>query len=167
MVSSIGDTNNMEEWKDIPGYEGLYQASSYGRIKGLKSGKILKQGSSSKDGRLVVALCKDGVPKTHAVHVVIAITFIPQVPNKPWVLHDDGNYTNNHKTNLKWGTPQENSDDMVKHGNSQKGAKHYKTKFTEQDVINIRQSMIGTNNLAKQYGVTRHTIMRVRRGVWG
>lgn len=109
----------MEEWKDIPGYEGRYQASTYGRIKSLQryiptnkhwvKEKILTPRKSGKDYRLQVALYIDGVQKQYYVSRLIAETFIPNPYNYPEVNHKDEDYTNNTINNLEWCNSSYNS----------------------------------------------------------
>lgn len=109
------------EWKDIPGYEGLYQASTDGRIKSLArfnpaSGRIgmfyrqreLKAGID-KDGYLQVRLCKNGKYKTYKVHRLIALTYLPNVDNLPSINHKDENKQNNCLDNLEWCTVKYNN----------------------------------------------------------
>jgi hypothetical protein len=108
----------LEVWKDIPGYEGLYQASVFGDIRNAQSGAILKPFKC--DGRyLRVKLYRlDGkrVHKTHMVHRLVAMAFIPNTYNKPQVNHIDGNKENNNATNLEWCTQSENLSHSVKIG---------------------------------------------------
>ena len=103
----------IEEWKDIKGYEGLYQVSNLGRVKSLKFDKerVLKQ-FPNKHGYLLVSLCKTGKQKSFAVHRLVALQFIPKVENKPEVNHVDEDKTNNMVSNLEWCTRKEN----VNHG---------------------------------------------------
>lgn len=105
-----------EVWKDIPGYEGLYQASTYGKIKSLsryyKTGRggmqllperILKA-SQVTNGYLGVALC-NGKQKAYTVHRLIALTFLPKwKPEHIQVNHVDENKKNNCVENLEWCT---------------------------------------------------------------
>lgn len=91
----------MEIWKDISGYEGLYQASSFGRILSLKRGIILKQ-QLNPSGYYYVALSKDGKAKRFLVSRLIAKTFIPNPDNLPEVNHKDENTKNNVVENLEW-----------------------------------------------------------------
>ena len=100
-----------EIWKDIKGYEGLYQISNYGEVKSLekKAGfstrkeKILKQ-HLDKDGYVKVYLCKNNKVKFLSVHRLIAEAFIPNPNNFPQINHKDENKQNNKIENLEWCT---------------------------------------------------------------
>ena len=108
----------MEEiWKDIKGYEGLYQVSNSGRVKSLKrknnygrtiKEKELKQMIHQK-GYLVVTLYKNGVGQRNRVHRLVAQTFIKNPKNYPQVNHKDENPRNNMIDNLEWCTNLYNS----------------------------------------------------------
>ena len=108
-----------EVWKDIKGYENLYQVSNYGNVKSLdryiknKNGKmqfynekILRPNDSK--GYLKVTLSKNNRQRTFRIHVLVAKTFISNPENKPEVNHKDGNKHNNHIDNLEWNTRREN-----------------------------------------------------------
>lgn len=109
----------MEEiWKDIPGYEGYYQASNLGNIKSLlfqnnvynkkyKREKILKQ-KRSKDNTMRIELWKDGEHRTWLVHRLIALTFLENGNKNLTVNHKDGNRLNNNVENLEMVTLKEN-----------------------------------------------------------
>ncbi len=107
----------MEIWKDIPGYEGLYQASNYGRIKrvkgiawnGLKHHEIKERILKPQgDPYAHVALSKNGKPKTIRVHVLICLTFIGERPERQHILHINGNPKDNRAWNLRYGSAREN-----------------------------------------------------------
>lgn len=101
----------MEEiWKDIPGYEGLYQASNFGNIRRImfcnQYGSISKITSvktyDTEKGYLRVFLCKNGVKKAFRVHRLIALTFLPNINNYSEINHIDFNRHNNSINNLEW-----------------------------------------------------------------
>lgn len=115
----------MEEfWKDIKGYEGLYQASNLGRIRSYykhnyrdKNGAVISQTTfkyikpiqtSRTNQYYKVTLTKNKIQKQMRLHRVIATTFIPNPYNKKQVNHMDGNKQNNRVDNLEWCTCKEN-----------------------------------------------------------
>lgn len=114
-----------EVWKDISGYEGIYQVSNLGRVKSLDReishlnrwgsmqsqkirGRILTA-KASHDNYMDVVLCKGGRSETKLVHRLVAIAFIPNPDNLPQVNHKDENPRNNAVTNLEWCTAEYNS----------------------------------------------------------
>ena len=102
--------NNMQEiWKDIPGYEGIYQASNLGKIRSLKFNKvrILKPGRN-RDGYYIVALCLNSVVKNSRVHRLVWITFNGLIPEGLQINHRDEDKTNNALLNLELVTPSQN-----------------------------------------------------------
>ena len=92
-----------EEWKDVIGYEGLYQVSNYGNVKSLKYGKerVLKQGKNNR-GYFQVSLHKESKGKCYLVHRLVSQTFIPNPQNLPFVNHIDENKQNNMVSNLEF-----------------------------------------------------------------
>lgn len=90
-----------EIWRDIPEYEGLYQASNLGRIRNIKRNKCLKLVKHHK-GYLIVELFKNGCGKQFNVHRLVAKAFIPNPNNLPQVNHKDENKLNNCVDNLEW-----------------------------------------------------------------
>lgn len=108
----------MEEiWKDIAGYEGLYEVSNLGRVKSLITNKILKPSFDGKKNYLFVGLYKKGVKtKLINVHRLVAMAFIPNPNNYPQVNHIDENKINNRADNLEWCTIKYNSN----YGNAKK-----------------------------------------------
>ena len=109
-----------EVWKDIQGYEGLYQVSNLGRVKSLgrfidrlvygnywQEERILKL-HKTKYGYLMVELRKNKKPKNFLVHRLVAIAFILNPENKPEVDHINANKADNNVNNLRWVTAKEN-----------------------------------------------------------
>ena len=111
------------------------------------------------NGYLQVTLCKDGIPKNHSIHRLLAIHFIENPDNKPCVDHWDGNRKNNKLNNLRWVTHSENSqnrgatknnklgiknicydkrDDIYKYEKKIEGVKHQKTFRTLEEAIEYK-----------------------------
>ena len=107
-----------EKWRDIVGYEGLYQVSNLGRVRRLHNGRrhlsptILKprpiSGNRGLTKYLSVNPCKNAKSRNLQVHRLVAEAFIPNPDNKPVVNHIDGDPSNNRAENLEWCTQQEN-----------------------------------------------------------
>lgn len=103
----------MEVWKEIEGFEGLYEVSNEGRVRGIdryvksSKGKLnhLKEKELQqflKNGYLAVRLCKDGKHKAHYVHRLVATAFIDNPDNLPQINHKNENRTDNRIENLEW-----------------------------------------------------------------
>ena len=116
----------MEKWKTINGYEGLYEVSTYGRIKSLGRWKLnhnklqyieerIKQPRIDPQGYLMVDLYKNNKSKTTRVHRAVAEAFIENQFNKSTVNHIDGDKRNNHVDNLEWATPREQNEHFYAH----------------------------------------------------
>lgn len=121
----------MEEvWKDIPEFEGLYQASNLGRIKSVKriakkeyrNNRIVKEkimeGTKNKDGYLKIHISNKerNINKCVFVHRLVAKAFIPNPNNLPQINHKDGNKLNNCISNLEWCTNLYNQQHAWKNG---------------------------------------------------
>ena len=138
---------NIEIWKDIKGYEGLYQVSNLGRVKSLERDvfnyrgtlmhhmeeKILVQ-RIGKRGYAYVNLYLNGKYKSIQTHRLVALAFIPNPENKPQINHRDEVKTNNVVENLEWCTSFYNN--------------HYGTR-TERQKQNHKNVKLGNNPRAK------------------
>lgn len=162
-----------EEWKDIPGYEGFYQASSLGRIKGLKrivnhgkngtmvlAEKILKPFIND-SGYSVVSLSNFG-RLTRTSHRLVALAFIPNPENKPEINHKNGIKNDNRPDNLEWATSLENKAHALDLGLIKIGSDRVQSKLTEVQVLEIR-SIKNTKqqDVANMFNVTKETISAI------
>lgn len=163
----------MEEiWKDIPGYVGKYQASSYGRIRSLPrtvirsdgvrqnvKGGVLNRASTDRGGHRYVKL--SGPDRTVSVQTLVMSAFAGPVPDGMEVCHNDGNPLNNRLDNLRYDTRKGNLIDMARMGRASK------QKLTADDATEIRAKyMSGARKceLAEEYGVTWAAIHRIVTG---
>lgn len=133
-----------EIWKDISGYEGLYQVSNLGNIKSFNYGghgkiKLLKLENFK--GYKRVVLSKNGKTKRYFVHRLVAMTFIPNPDDLPIVNHKDENKTNNNVNNLEWCTHEYN----VNYGtrNERTSESHKGKSFSEEHKKKISEKMKG------------------------
>ena len=83
-----------EEWKDVAGYEGMYQVSNLGRFFGVRTNRILKS-YLHRNGYMYQSLSKNGRVKHYLVHRLVALAFIPNPTNLPEINHKDLNKKNN------------------------------------------------------------------------
>ena len=117
-----------EIWKDVVGFENLYQVSNFGRVKRKKGETIYKDGRIAhfsetvlkqavcKKGYLMVYLSKNSIKKTKQVHRIVAEAFIENPQMKETVNHKDCNKTNNCVYNLEWMTNHENINHSIENG---------------------------------------------------
>jgi hypothetical protein len=166
-----------EEWKEVPGSEGKYLISNYGRIKSFfynkTDGQILK--TYSLKGFLIVGL--RNAPFSRYIHKLVAYTWIgPPKDDQTNVIHLDGNIRNNYFKNLQWATKvevyQRNSVLMTSRSKLMTKQELIKTsKLKEQDVKHIKTMLsrgVTQNVIAKLFKVSEMQITRIKRGEnWG
>lgn len=174
-IGGILEYKPEEIWKDIPRYNGLYQASTYGRIKSIAhfyystyKGKKVRRWLEEKifemkklNSKGYKRLNLNGV--VHFAHKLIAITFIPNLDNKPQINHIDGNKLNNTVKNLEWVTNQENRTHAIKmglHANRKTGL----GKITFEQIRTIKNLYgigVSQKRIAKQYNIVQQTVSKL------
>ena len=171
----------MEEeiWKDIEGFEGLYQVSNLGRVKSLvrpyrRTEKIITA-TPNTAGYLIVGLRRPGSVKSMLVHRLVMQAFEPiDNSDEMSVNHKDFNITNNRLENLEWCTYEYNLRHSYDTGLFNKakisGENNHEAKLTWDDVAYIREYYIpkdrrfGQRAMARKFGVSRPSIRRVLSG---
>lgn len=140
-------------WKDIVGYEGLYQVSDDGQVKRLSQSVRGKCGSEVKlpaklmklqedeDGYYSVGLTRDNHQKGFRVHRLVAAAFIPNPDNLPVVHHKDNNKKNNCVSNLAWVTVSYNTQDAVDRG-ARKFDKQRLAEISKLGAVKLRKAII-------------------------
>lgn len=169
-----------ERWLPVVGFEGKYEVSDLGRVRSLdriehaiKAGKPYTR---SLRGKILKIIPKDngyqqvnlGRDNPQQVHTLILTTFVGPKPAGEECRHLNGIKAENVLTNLKWGTPLENSNDAVLHGVKPRGEKIGNSKLKEPDVCSVRSSEEPTRVLAAVLGVAKSTVIRARnKRTWG
>ncbi len=138
-----------EVWKDIKGYEGLYQVSNIGRVKSLPKEWVFGNGGICKHYGLIlkdadscgyrhVSLCKNGKVKTHNIHRLILLSFLGESDLQ--VNHINGDKSDNRLENLEYCTPSENAQHSYDTGLqiAKRGSDLSFSKLTESQVFRIK-----------------------------
>lgn len=99
---------NEEIWREIEGFEGLYEISNKGNVKNHKTGTLIKTRKNVKSGYVQVDIRKNKKKYTKYVHRLVAIAFVKNEFKKPQVNHIDEDKNNNEAMNLEWCTCKEN-----------------------------------------------------------
>lgn len=158
-----------EEWKNIIGFEGLYDISNKSRVRSIFRYKIILKPILCKNGYLSYNLCKNNIQKKKTIHRLIAIAFVPNPDNKPCINHIDGNKLNNNIDNLEWVTHKENIQHASNFGlmSGRQHLIHPSTKLYEKDIINIRLLLTQGISLLKisiLYKVSKTLISQIKLG---
>ena len=179
---------NIEVWKDIKGYEGKYQVSSFGRVKGLQR-KIWQPGKNiyrnKRETILKQSLCgpkrkyykvniyNAGQQYTLLVHQLVLETFVGECPEGLECCHNNGISTDNRLENLRWDTRSNNYKDKVKHGTAPdlKGEKHPRNKYSKESIIKVKKMLkdggLTHKEIAKRTNVSKTVVSNVSAGnIW-
>ena len=181
----INSVSESEEWRDVPGFAGIYQTSNKGRVRSIDrqgetcygatrnlTGKVVAK-TGGKREYLRVSTRKYGVM---FVHRLVALTWIPNPLSLPVINHIDGDKQNNHPSNLEWCTQAHNVTHAIKTGltkkaHLKKGDLSISAKLTEKKVAEIKKRLIDGErsvDLAREFGVVKGTIGEIKAGrSWG
>jgi hypothetical protein len=177
-----------EEWRAVPGYEGTYEVSSWGRVRSInrwlvnkhkrpfyRKGILLKAVLNKPTPYYKVVLYAKGSTgpgRPMYVHQVVASAFTGPCPVCREVRHLDGNPRNNHVGNLAYGTQLENSGDSIRLGTTMRGSRNGCSRLTEEIVASARALVAAKKStpttLAKKYRVATTTMCDALTGkTWG
>ena len=173
-----------EEWREVEGYGGKYQVSSFGRVFSTggqtRKGGLLKV-YTAKNGYQSVSLSGNGRSGSTPLHRLVALHFCDGHDDVNDVVnHIDGNPSNNHADNLEWCTQSQNvrhaidvlernigggnmSDEARARLSEKKGTQGTVRNFTDDEVRSIREDRRSCRQLAKALGVNKSTIQRIRK----
>lgn len=146
-----------------------YLVSSEGVVYRKDSMRALAQQKSQK-GYLTVNMSEGGRATRLSVHRVVLESFVGVRPEGMQALHGDGNPSNNHLENLRWGNASENEADKLLHGTKAMGSRNGAARLTEEMVTEILEAKRvggkewGAGRLAKKFGVAVSTVVRAGRG---
>lgn len=161
----------MEIYRDVIGYEGIFEVSNLGNFRNAKTGRVLK-GVVHKNGYHLVGTKpngRKGKDKTFRVHREVAFAFVPNPEGKPHVNHKDGDKLNNKADNLEWVTPAENNQHSYDVLKRQKTCMRYSQKLTSESVKFIidnytpRCRVNGARALGRKFNCDKVAITKVFR----
>lgn len=161
---SSGDGLAAEDWRQVPQFP-EYEVSSLGRVRIIRSGKIVRICRTT-DGYSRVSLSNAEGRTTFRMHRLILMTFVGPRPTGMCGCHHDRNRQNNAISNLRWDTFSNNNAEKIRHGT----ARAQPRKLKAEDVRRIREAEkfgAARADLASVYGVARNTILTiVNRQSW-
>jgi NUMOD4 motif./HNH endonuclease. len=169
-----------EVWKDIPGFQNIYQASNLGKIRSkdhfvkgylkdrvFKKGRILKNQITKRGYHQVSLMIEPKQKYNTGVHRLVALAFISNPEKKPQVNHIDCDKENNCVENLEWVTNAENNIHAIKNNlmNPNLGEKNHNSKLSNVEVIQIRELIkAGATllQLSKQYKMSSSALCNIK-----
>lgn len=160
------------KWQPVRGYEGLYEVSNYGQIRGIDRIETLKDGRkrfrhgkqlatmTKRHGYQAVNLYSHGAMKTVLVHRLVAQVFVPNPDGKPEVNHINGDKSDNRASNLEWVTSAENIRHAYEIG--LKKADHH-GRLSNQQIRDIRASHEKQKEIAKRHRISRTLVGLIKQ----
>jgi len=181
-VGEAPPPQELEEWRPVPGSDGLYSVSNFGRVRsepvaalrvGRQRGRILDCHRDSKGYRQFQVCRLDGRRTRMKVHRAVALAFLGPRPTGTQINHKSGDKHDNSVANLEYVTCREN----IRHGwklglyrgDHTRGERNRQARLTACDVRFIRDSgsQLGLSQLSRRFGVSKTTIWQVmRRKTW-
>ena len=169
-----------ERWRQVLGFEGLYEVSDMGRVRSLArrvknaagSESLLKErimkASPLSKGHMHLALRKGGKSHWRLVHVLVLEAFVSPRPDGLHACHCNGISSDNRLVNLRWDTPKANMRDAMIHGTGNQGFRNPRARLTREQIVAVREAKGSTAEVAAAYGVCRETVRRIKKGLrWG
>lgn len=172
VARDMHESETGEEWRALPGYEGLYSVSNLGRLFShgrpelprWSVGRLLNP-SLHPEGYRTLALCKNGVKsRTRRVCQLVMEAFVGPRPSDKEVLHGNGDHADDRLWNLRYGTHAENMADAVRHGTAVRGERSYTAKLTAEKVLAARADSRSVREIAAEHGVDWKTMSSAIRG---
>jgi hypothetical protein len=157
-----------EQWRAVPGYEGLYEVSNEGRVWSHHKHRLMVP-DRNPNGYHYLLLYKDGRRRRFTVHRLVALTFIGPRPERQEVCHQNGLRSDNRLSNLRYDTPHANNLEKWGQGTMPHGEQHASAKLTAIAVLEIRRlaAHFTQVQLAQRYGVSQQVISAIiRRKRW-
>lgn len=172
-VSAKRPDTGVEEWVEVPEYEGYYEVSSLGRIRRMPRhsadkntaifrGRVLKP-TIHGSGYLITILSKNNQKKWVQMHRLILEAFVGISPDAHLACHNDGDRTNNALSNLRWDTQKNNLSDRKIHGTSFDGARNPAAKLTERQVLKISGMMLPPKFISTAFKISLSQAYAVSR----
>ena len=159
-------------FKDIRGFEGFYRISKSGIVFDV-SKNSRKHSTKNSHGYKVIYLSKNGDGNQFRINRLVALTYLPNLENKPCVNHKNGIKYDDRVSNLEWVTHKENTRHAMDTGlmKVKKGQEHSQSKLTEKDVLEIRElcenGYLFQYEIAEIYGIARNTVSSINiRVLW-
>ena len=162
----------IEIWKDVVGYEGIYQVSNLGNVKRIKLARgsglnTIMKAAPNRNGYLRLSLCRDNRPVQLFIHRLVAAAFLGPCPDGYEVNHIDGKQGNPRVDNLEYVTSKGNSEHAVRLGLMPFGARRTNARLNDDVVREIRQlhkDGVIDKDIAERFNVNRRTINDVTSG---
>jgi hypothetical protein len=150
------------EWRRVPGFEAEYLVSELGDVWSLKQRRLIR-GHTDATGYTAVELRKSGKATKRRLYQLVAWAFLGPQQSGVICRHINNDRSDNRAANLQYGTRKDNARDRMRHGTSTRGEKAWNAKLSWSSVCAIRESKESAVALAERYGVSRKTILHVRR----